>query len=443
MPNPMAQPTKAQLKKWVEQIRSNPYLASTTRNYQPRVDLAKHADRALPLIFAGMRGPFPNDKHPRDVTEALAEVLDEIAKRDPAPLVEILQTDALSPDPEMWLLVHALGSAKKKTVVNEPLIAALKHENQFVRSAAASSLIKLKIRPSLDPLFDAICDRASDVTYTIVEAVNTIPFFQDVRAIPKLKQLLNRKRLPVGTKRHAEQALKRLEEMQSGHPVTELNFSWKQFGDRDLAALPDNPHLQSLDLSQTQVADKGLKELSRFPNLRVLDLNNTRVTSAGIRALEPLKQLETLAIGGVGFDGKAGLAHLAHLPKLTSLDLGGTSVQDAELIHLKKFPSLKTLSLFFHTGDAGLRHVAAVKKLRGLRLYDVPITDAGIKQLAKLNQLHILSLEHCQTITDAACETFKQLNNLEVLDLRGTPLSHNTIKRLKKSLSACEIKFTS
>ena len=435
----MRKPTKKQIQTWIDEIRSHPSDAFYKREYEPRDNLAKHGTLALPLVFESMSAPYPDGTHPRDVVEALSTVLHTIAKEDPTPLIEALENEAAPADPYLWLVVHALGSAKKKSLVVDPLISALKHKNQYVRDGAVQSLLRLRYKKSIPPLIDTIRDRSSLVRFSIVKAINTIDFFRDRRAIPNVKRLLARKNLSPGTRRHAEEALKRLEEESQGEDVSHVSYAWTDFNDRRILELPEMPQLRSMDLSDTQVSDTGLKELKRFPQLRVLNLNNTRATAAGMRCLKALTMLESLDIGGIGFNGKAGLAHLAHLSNLRELDLGGTGVKDTELAYLKNFKALTSLQLFFTTGDVGLGYVSWVKTLECLRLYRVPISDDGIKHLARLKKLQKLRIEHCP-ITDASCPFLQGLKRLESLQLHATGISEAGIASLRESLPDCEIK---
>lgn len=430
----MSDVSRKQLQEWVEEVRSNPGEAMLTRPYRPRTELAKHGARALPLVLNGFNSPFPEGTHPRDVWEALSAVMHTMARHDPVPLVETLADD----ENANWLVAHALGSARKKNVVVEPLMNLLKHKDSSVREAAVGALIKLRSKRSIGPLVERILDRSSSVRFMIVEAINTIPFFHDIRAIPNLKRLLQWKKLSPGTKQHAEEALQRLEQRDRGEEISSLNYSWQPFTDHQLSKLPKMPALRSLDLSETQVSDAGLDHLAKFPGLRDLKLNNTEVTSAGMRYVKRLKKLESLEIGGPGFDEKAGLVHLAKLPELKILNLGGTNLKDVELKHIRKFKALESLELFFTTGDEGLAHVASLIQLSNLRLYNLPVTDDGIGYLINLRTLRNLRIEHCQ-ITDESCRHLVKLKKLEHLVIRGTHLTAEGIFAIRSRLQRCKV----
>jgi hypothetical protein len=431
-------PTQKQLKAWVEAIRSNPDDALHNKEFLPVLQLAQHGSRAVPLVFAGMSGPWPELRRLTAVDHALSRVLHQIAEIDPTPLIAALEDDTIPHLPYLWLATNALGGAKKKSLVVDSLILALKHKNRWIRESAACGLIGLRSKKSIGPLIEALRDRSSSIQFSIVKAINTDDFFRDVRAIPNLRTLVAKRKLADGTRRHAEEALQRLEEESQGKDRTHLSYSSTTFNNRRLAALPDMPGLQSMDLSDTRIDDDGLRELRRFPQLTRLDLNNANATAAGMRHLKPLKHLEYLNIGGRGFHGKAGLAHIAHLPKLHWLHLGGTGVKDPELVHLKKFQSLKTLYLDSSTGDTGLRHVSKVKTLRSLVLRDLPISDAGVEHLTNLKDLRILQMLFCP-ITDEACSSLRKLTKLESLVLPYRRLSKWAISTLRESLPNCEI----
>jgi hypothetical protein len=82
--------------------------------------LAKIGAPAVHPILAAMSGPYPREQHPTDVVEALGAALDEIARRNPEPLIEILEVDSVPPDPQMFYLTSALKHTKSKAVFNPP-----------------------------------------------------------------------------------------------------------------------------------------------------------------------------------------------------------------------------------------------------------------------------------------------------------------------------------
>jgi HEAT repeat protein len=136
-----------------------------------------------------MDGPFPAGVHPRDAVEGLAWVLAEIARRDPAPLIAVLTRDAAAPDPQLWLVASALGSATGRAVV-EALALATRHGNPQVRYGAVTSLIRLRTAGTVEAVLRAIRDRSDLVRHVAVDAVARLKRYRVPAAAPHLRRLL-------------------------------------------------------------------------------------------------------------------------------------------------------------------------------------------------------------------------------------------------------------
>ncbi len=94
-----------------------------------------------------------------------------------------------------------------------------------------------------------------------------------------------------------------------------------------------------------------------------------------------------------------------------------------------------SLVVDFHLGgtsltDDGLAHVKVLPKVYELNLKDTQITDAGLAQLAELGTLVRLHLEKTK-VTDAGLEHLKSLGNLEYLNLYGTAVTDAGLEHLK------------
>ena len=95
--------------------------------------------------------------------------------------------------------------------------------------------------------------------------------------------------------------------------------------------------------------------------------------------------------------GKVDDAMLAALdglePTLVWLNLSRTSVTDAGLARLSRFPHLRRVNLAnTAAGDAALAHLAGLAELEYLNLYGTKTSDAGLAHLAKLDRLERLFL---------------------------------------------------
>ena len=116
-------------------------------------------------------------------------------------------------DPELIMVVNALGSGRKTKVV-EPLIRALKRKNALVRWSAASSLVWLRTKKAVEPLTSALRDRSPMVQSTVVQAMHDSKFYRTAAAMEPLRQIVLNQRinrhLP-GLWRYAQTVLAELE----------------------------------------------------------------------------------------------------------------------------------------------------------------------------------------------------------------------------------------
>jgi hypothetical protein len=97
----------------------------------------------------------------------------------------------------------------------------------------------------------------------------------------------------------------------------------------------------------------------------------------------------------------ANLVHLQSLQQLQSLNLRNTQVSDAGLVHLRRLSQLRELTLELTiVTDAGLVHLEELRQLRYLNLAVTKVTDAGLVHLQGLSQLQKLYLDDTK-ITDA------------------------------------------
>ncbi len=97
--------------------------------------------------------------------------------------------------------------------------------------------------------------------------------------------------------------------------------------------------------------------------------------------------------------------------------LTDSKITDADMVHLKAFPQLESLSLSGAKKftDAGLEHIKGLTKLEQLFLNDTKITDAGLAHLKGLTNLSRLSLKGTKVSDEAVKELQKTLTKLDVI----------------------------
>ena len=141
------------------------------------------------------------------------------------------------------------------------------------------------------------------------------------------------------------------------------------------------------------------------------------------------EQLDTL--GHVSFHNSTApdwsmLQEVSKAPKLWSIDLGGTTVANDDLLHIRDAENLSYLSLFgtritndaleqvanferlgfldlenTNVTDEGLRHLEGHKNLYAIILTNTKITGEGLLRLAKLPNIQSIHIRHMQLPEDA------------------------------------------
>ena len=151
--------------------------------------LAEGGAATVAAVLAAMRGPFSAGQHPHDVMDTLGWILAEVAKRDPAPLIDVLDRDAARPDPDLTFVVSALGYARPAEVVNA-LRRAQRHRNPYVRAEAASSLARFSNKAVAAAMVEALRDRSSSVQWVAVQALLRRKALRSPAAIPFLERIV-------------------------------------------------------------------------------------------------------------------------------------------------------------------------------------------------------------------------------------------------------------
>jgi hypothetical protein len=157
------------------------------------------------------------------------------------------------------------------------------------------------------------------------------------------------------------------------------------------------------------------------------------------------------------------LYDLLGIPKpVTDLDLRGNRISDDDLARLESLHQLESLYLDeCPITDNGVREIAKVRTLRyldlsgcdditdmsftylgtmrSLEMLDITafppkITGRNIQSLSALPNLGTLHLVCCLEISDDAVEPLASLNHLDTLDIRGTSISEEGTKRLRRAL---------
>ncbi len=408
------------------------------------VDMGESAVR--PILVA-MGEPAPHGVHPVDVIEDLGDTLWRIAKEHPRALIQALESEELAPDPFLWVICGALGSNKSDRTINA-LIKAAKHKNQYVRCSAVGSLANIRAERCIEPVVDAIRDRAFGVRMIAIEAITKDEFFRTPRAIESLRRVVRYK----APGSYPAKALKKLEQAETQADTVDTDFSRMQISSKEVAALSKMTSVRRINLNGAAGFNNSTfaKLKNRFPKLQYLDLSDTGITGAGLKYLVGSPHLKCLLLENVELS-RGGLQHLKHL-KLEVLDLEGTNVRDAQLANIRQMTSLRTLVLDWAISDVGLKNITRLKHLEHFSITLSRATDNGMQYLGGLHELRSIAYgsSHGQyasgdKTTGSGLVHFRNLKQLEFLDLSGNSVRSAHLKHLKplRKLRRLKLKFTS
>jgi len=125
--------------------------------------------------------------------------------------------------------------------------------------------------------------------------------------------------------------------------------------------------------------------------------------------------------------------------RVANVDLHDSSIDDADLTHLKGLTNIQFLNLA-HTDvtDSGLAHLSGMTKLERLSIRGTQVSDAGLAHLSSLKNLTQLYLRETQ-VSDSRIPQLSKLTNLRWLDLRETQFTDGGVEALQKALPDCQI----
>ena len=127
----------------------------------------------------------------------------------------------------------------------------------------------------------------------------------------------------------------------------------------------------------------GGKSLRIFEQATVVNLRQTTIEDADLIPLRKLNGLQRLNLGETGITND-GLQHLEGLTGLKALDLSGTQISGKGLEYLHKLTDLEYLYLSrTKVDDADLRHLKKLTNLRQLDVTGTAVSDAGVEEVKR------------------------------------------------------------
>lgn len=207
-------------------------------------------------------------------------------------------------------------------------------------------------------------------------------------------------------------------------------------GLREIAKLKS---LRYLNVGATHIIGNTLDSLEGLPNLRALGLSNTRVSVAALQKLTKLSGLQLLFLEGTVVNG-AVLDSLSQLP-LVHIDLGRTRITGADLRHLAKIKTLRSIRLYACAGVQGnaLRVLKDLPNLTDLEVsFNGYIQDGTVEVLAEFPALERLNLQKTN-VTSKAMPTFAKMKKLKRLQLEYCRVRPADFTQLRKDLPDCRV----
>lgn len=176
--------------------------------------------------------------------------------------------------------------------------------------------------------------------------------------------------------------------------------------DAGFARLAGLTELRELDLS-LNLSDLSLATAGNFTKLERLSLFGN-YTDRGFEHLEGLTELRELSTFGTKVQGH-GLKNLSGATKMNRVSLTSGPTDGKNLVYLKEFKELKSVSLFAagNVHDDDLQHLSTLTSLVSLDLRSTAVTDKGLPHLYGLTNLQFLSINGSK-ITPAGVAQLKQ-----------------------------------
>jgi len=143
-------------------------------------------------------------------------------------------------------------------------------------------------------------------------------------------------------------------------------------------------------------SDEVLGSLAGFPHLKRLLLHGAQASDDGMAHVGNLRELEEIYMWDAKNVGDKGIARLASLQRLKKIHVSHSRITDESLRVFGRMSHMERLALQDnHFTDRGLAHLAGLSRLDGLYIGigDCQVTDAGLAQLEGLPVLTTLELQ--------------------------------------------------
>lgn len=170
-------------------------------------------------------------------------------------------------------------------------------------------------------------------------------------------------------------------------------------------------------------------------------LQSVSINQDDLKHLARIPTLEFVSLHNCTFQASARvLQPLAALKHLKSLSLSGSNVQSQQLVTLTDLPSLETVELDSTAiDDAVARYLVQLPRLESLKLLNILFTDRGVQWLSNSRSLKTLSISS-PTITADCLRSVREFESLKELiigtvrDSNEKPVTAAALVRLKADM---------
>lgn len=204
--------------------------------------------------------------------------------------------------------------------------------------------------------------------------------------------------------------------------------------------------LASLTLNVKNLPPSSIRIFSGLPVLEILYIDSNNIRNDDIKQLSSLSTLKHLFI--LGLDDSTAISENAlTLTSLESLVIEAEHFDDHVAANISNCSSLNYLALYneedskIEISDLGLSYLVRINSIEFLHLSNSEITDEGTKFISDMNNLQVLLIPGSEKVTNESIEWFSKIASLRSLDVRGTGITDDSVRKLTSTKPGLDVSF--